>query len=797
MVTCTECGEQNPVGTEFCLYCHAFLAWDAATAAAPPVRPTVPAPAPTPVRPPADHPLTEAAVETRMMPRIPADPASAGSPVTAPLPVAEPSAPDPDPVPEHGLFRLTADETQISVPATGAAVSYGFRIANTSGIVDGYAVETPGAPDWLVTEAAQLSLLPGQDDQLAVRLRVVSTGMVPAQQLQVLLRVVSLSQAPAHTDLPVTITIPVVDAPVRLRAEPRLLKIRDATTADFTVYVDNAASNRAARLSFSGSDPELAVEFRFEPPVLEVPPGGQGSVQVGARAPGPEAGQEISRALTVAAVDGARSVETLITLQQATSIEVEDPMVSLEVVPSVIRVRDRADAMVQVVVDNSQGRQWAHIRLDAADPERAVRVGWEQPMLHVPPGRTAQTQVRFEAQPPEAGAEASRVITIGAGDGRRRATTTATFVQTASNSPMATLALRLEPSVLKVRDADGAHGQVLVDNRRGARSLRVQLQGSDPEGTMRFAFQQPVVDVPAGQTATVGVRVDAWRPPPGEQLSRPFSIAAGDGQNSVETSGTLNQISSRDPMELLALRLDPSVLQLGTSRRGQLAAVLDNRAGTQPVRVSLRGDDPMNLVGFSFNPGAIDVPPGAVTTAVVTVEAPRAPTGQEVTRPFVVVATDGRSETKPAEGSMVQATPVRVSYARQIWRVLLTLLGGLLIIFGTLQPFSVGGSEEAASEFDANEVSQTFNGPDLLQFNPPFLPTVGLVIIVLAVIMMFGLTGPKGRLTRITAFSTAALVVGFSIALIIFQASTMLGLGALIILIGCVIGYVGGLLVKR
>jgi hypothetical protein len=186
-----------------------------------------------------------------------------------------------------------------------------------------------------------------------------------------------------------------------------------------------------------------------------------------------------------------------------------------------------------------------------------------------------------------------------------------------------------------------------------------------------------------------------------------------------------------------------------------------------------------------------------VTTAVVTVEAPRAPTGQEVTRPFVVVATDGRSETKPAEGSMVQATPVRVSYARQIWRVLLTLLGGLLIIFGTLQPFSVGGDEEAASEFDANEVSQTFNGPDLLQFNPPFLPTVGLVIIALAVIMMFGLTGPKGRLTRVTAFSTAALVVGFSIALIIFQASVMLGLGAFLILIGCVLGYVGGLLVKR
>ena len=233
-------------------------------------------------------------------------------------------------------------------------------------------------------------------------------------------------------------------------------------------------------------------------------------------------------------------------------------------------------------------------------------------------------------------------------------------MQAASDSAMKTLALRLEPSVLKVRDADGAHGQVVIDNRRGPSGIRISLQGSDPEGAMRFTFQQPVVDIGAGQTRAVAIRLDAWRPPPGEEATRQFTIAAAtDRATAVEASGSLQQVSSRNPIEMLSVKLDPSVLQLWTGRRGQLTAVLDNRAGTQPVRVRLRGDDPMNIVRFTFTPGELAVPPGAVTTAVVTVEAPRAPDGQEVTRPIAVFASDGRSETTPAEGSVVQSTPVR------------------------------------------------------------------------------------------------------------------------------------------
>jgi hypothetical protein len=62
----------------------------------------------------------------------------------------------------------------------------------------------------------------------------------------------------------------------------------------------------AGTAGFAGSDPELAVGFRFEPAMLEVAPAATGSVLVSVTAAGPEPGQEISRPLTITALDGNR-----------------------------------------------------------------------------------------------------------------------------------------------------------------------------------------------------------------------------------------------------------------------------------------------------------------------------------------------------------------------------------------------------------------------------------------------------------------------------------------------------------
>ena len=192
-----------------------------------------------------------------------------------------------------------------------------------------------------------------------------------------------------------------------------------------------------------------------------------------------------------------------------------------------MRVRDATTGWARLVADNRAGKEWAHLQLKASDPERAVRVTWSGPELHVPPGGTAYIEAQFDAPLPDAGTEVTRTMTLSATDGRRTSTATATFVQAASASPMTTLALRLEPSIVRVRDVDSATVQVMIDNRRGRSGVRIYLGGSDPERAVRFTLR------PA--RGGRGRRAGAGRRPPARLLAsatRPAvdPAAHGDGQ---------------------------------------------------------------------------------------------------------------------------------------------------------------------------------------------------------------------------------------------------------------------------
>ena len=812
-LVCVSCGETNEFDAEFCAYCHAFLAWDDANA------PAGPAPARAGVAGAAGPPGTsaggaaEALVETQVMPRFqvvpdPTPTSADGGAARAPEP--GPAAPG-EPDPAQRRFRASVEQDAVTVPPTGEPVSLRIRVLNTSSIVDGYLLSTLEPPPWLSLGSAPVQLLPDTDAVLDVRLAARTETLVPAQQLTVVLRVASMAAPDAHVDLPVGLTVPVVEAPVRLRAEPRLLRLRDRETAEFTVTADNAGSNRAVTLTFSAADPELAVRCRFEPAELEVPPGGTGTVRVVSTAPLPEPGTEASRILTVTAADGPRSVETAVTLQQSASATVVDPPVGLSVEPALVRVRDSTVAVVRLLADHRRGQEWAHLELQATDPERAVRVSWASPRLDIAPGGTAQVDLRLQAPLPEPGSEVSRTLTVTATDGERTSTTTATFVQAASASPMATLVLRTDPSVVRVQDVDTATSQLVVDNRRGRAGVRVVLSGTDPERAIRFAFASPTVDVAPGQAVVVGFRMDAWRPQPGQEASRPFTITASDGDATVETSGTLVQRSSRAAIEVLTLRLDPSVLRLSTRRRGQLSLVVDNRKGAQPVSVSLRGDDPENSLRFAFDPPVVEVAPGRFGRSVVNVRAPGAPGGQELTRPFMVLASDGQAEVS-TEGSVIQSAAER----RPLARLLFTLLGGLAMIVGGFLPFWSGGvvlngDDATGAGLNAEVVGQFFANADIGSTGNAVLDTlvgaaarivsVALVMIVLGVAAIFGLTGRSGRLTRVAAFFGAVFVVLVFIAFAVGGVNGGVdggpGPGALVLLAGCIAAYVGGLLVKR
>jgi hypothetical protein len=658
---CDRCGEVNPVGTVFCTSCHAFLAWDEVEHDQTTLTGGDKEPGPP----------SEQNVETRVMPRIrvPATvletPEDAASQTGVPADSTE------------GLFTVVAEQREITVPATGEPGSLTVQVTNSSAIVDGYELAAPDAPEWLQLETSQVRLLPGTEDVLTVTARVASATLVPAQRLPLLLRIRSMSQAPAHLDLPIMVIVPILDVPVRLLAQPSLLRVRDRDTAECTVVVDNSNSNRPVRLRFSGNDPELAVRFRFEPAVLDVRPASSGSVQVAVTATRPEPGQDMSRTLTLTAFDGARRIDTMITFQQLTSV-----------------------------------------------------------------------------------------------------------------SPMATLGVRIEPSILRVSDVDSASVQVDLDNRRGQSGVRLFLDGSDPERVVRFTFSPPVVDLGPGQVAAVFLRMDSWRPPPGEEWTRQFTVTASDGHTTVDASGSLVQAASRAAMELLTIQLDPSVLRLSSRRHGRLRALVDNRNGAQPLRVAMKGDDPENIVHFAFAPATLDIPPGRVAATTVTVTAARAPSGQQVTRPFAIIASDGRSEAQ-AQGSLIQSAADR----RPLARVLLTLFGGLAMIIGVFLPWRAV-SRQTGVDLNASSFMQVFNvSLNLAGFEQ--LISVGLAILALAALMIFGLTGRSGRLSRLCALLAALLVIGTFIALAIAGRDIGPARGAILVLAGCIAGYIGGLLTRR
>lgn len=642
-IVCQSCGTSNPVGTSFCQSCREFIGWDH-TSVLPEVR-------------------SEESIETKVIPKI-----TTSTPAQPP-PLAASNAP---------VLTARIDQGAVTVPVSGERVELPVMITNRSQIVDGYEVDVGGAPAWLVIDSRPLRLLPGQEGLLTLGFRISSDTLVAAGRGEVRLRIRSLTQPPGHEVVSVAVDVPVVDAPVRLRTEPSVLRLDDVEVGRLVVVVDNSDANRPAELRLSGSDAELAVDFHFDPAVVTVGPGQTVRVRAVTTSSRPPAGTERTRTLTVSATEGRRRVEVTATLVQATSAVVEDPPLELTTAPSLLRIRDGEVGSVQVRIDNRTGKRWRTVRLAASDPEQVVTAQWSVSDLRVPPGGTAEAEVWLSSPTPEPGTEATHSVTVSASEERQVARTQVSVVHAASTSPMTTL----------------------------------------------------------------------------------------------------------------GVRLDPSVLRLGTGRRGATTVVVDNRAGRQPVRVWLHGDDPENALRFAVTPAELTVGPGQALSGRVAVTAPRAAGGGETSRPMTVSATDGRVAVVAA-GTLVQTAGDRRPWARLV----LTLSGALAMIMGAMLPL-LAISELSSFGIGLNDVAGLFNASvDLGGVEQ--LVSFGLVIMVLAGLLVFGLTGRSGRLSRLAALLAVVLTVALLVTVGVAGLSGRPDAGAIVIIVGAVLGYVGGLLARR
>jgi hypothetical protein len=271
-------------------------------------------------------------------------------------------------------------------------------------------------------------------------------------------------------------------------------------------------------------------------------------------------------------------------------------------------------------------------------------------------------------------------------------------------------------------------------------------------------------------------------------------VADRSGDRSGTASGSFVQIAN--PIVAVGLLVEPAVVRVGggTARFG---LTIDNRGGSMPVRVSLVGTDPERVVAFDFTPPWVDVPAGGIASAGARVRAPRPERGAEVTRDLDFWADDGRQQVR-AHGTLIDSRPS----LRPLMRLLLTLAGVAAMVGGSFLDWTARPPLSAV-EWTVPVFGQAIHEPSIFITDevqrdvPSIFFSAAIVSLLLAAVALFGLTGTTGRLTRIASVVGAVFVVAFLATLHFRDASGMPGIGAIIVVAGCVAAFSGGLLARR
>lgn len=465
------CGERNPVRTQFCNFCGAYLGWDDEDEPLGPVLVDEPVQQrirselvledPADEAPPQDPRPDEVPSDSGNAERLPVPPHIRARPErrqgSRRDPQDDPQPPDPTTLirttdgsaaewvagPDAALqVEIAEDEVVVTPGAAPGSVT--VRVANASTIVDAYDITVMNSPPWLDVTPGRVQLLPGTEEQVQVHLSIRADDLVPVQRASLRLRIQGESAPELRRDARVVLVVGAVTAPPQLRLEPSTLRARDSTTALFRVIVDNRRSNEPLLVHLTGSDPELAARFQFTPPDLEVPPGKARAARMRIDAPLPEPGDQLTRTLTVVASDGLHEHQVRGTFIQASTPPVDDPPVSLRLDPSVVKVQNSSFGHTTLIVDNRRSSTPQQVTISADDDEGAVRFSISPERLDVPAGRTATARIKMHAERPEAGDTCTRPLTVSAWNGEEAVETEGSFVQVSSEwRPIARAVLTL------------------------------------------------------------------------------------------------------------------------------------------------------------------------------------------------------------------------------------------------------------------------------------------------------------------------------------------------------------------
>ncbi|GAA4383222.1 hypothetical protein [Agromyces bauzanensis] len=465
------------------------------------------------------------------------------------------------------------------------------------------------------------------------------------------------------------------------------------------------------------------------------------------------------------------------------------PRISLEARPTLIRLEDSGSGSLSLRLDNRGANYPQTFGLSGSDPESVVRFAFTPEVVEVPAGAMVEVAVTFAAPQPAPGQQLNRQLSLSATNDEGPITAIVTLVQHTAPAPVdQPIRVRLQPSTLRLADAIDADFDVHIDNRGGHSGVTVALAGNDPEHRLAFAFAPARFLAVPGHITRAHGRVRSNLPPKGTTATHPFTVVASDGTTDVEASGVLEISSSAAAITTAELQVEPPKLNVGTRRDGRFAVIVDNRRGAEPLHVTFSARSEDGLARATFAPPQLAVGPGAVGQAQLSVSSPHPPANQVGVRRLEVEATDGM-QSLSAVAELTQTAPNRRGPASR-W---LVIVGAILVAIGALSPWFEGLPPllpfvEWIRELLA--MSSLTVGAQVVE------PPLRLLLLVLAVMMIFGLAGKAGGLTRKSAILVVLLSAGFLIFLAITTFVPALTLGLPIIWVGALLGYIGGVLAR-
>lgn len=318
------------------------------------------------------------------------------------------------------------------------------------------------------------------------------------------------------------------------------------------------------------------------------------------------------------------------------------------------------------------------------------------------------------------------------------------------------------------------------------------------EASAWTTVEPPTINLVPDAEGSVKVR---FHPPRRSDVlagTKPFRIVATSRENlgaSAFADGTIAVGRFDD----VATWLRPQVAE---GRNAVYDVGVDN-LGNAPIVARLGAVDDRQALDLRVSHPAVEVPPGGRGQARVQAQPRQLPAyGPAVTYAFRITVQAGWDAPRSLDAQLVYRPPPppvpkppKEPYNwLPVLRIVLTLLGGLLMILGS---FSNWVPDVAGVELTYEAYVESVFGNDLPP-PPEDLSTtfvsLGLIPIVLGVIAMLGLLSPTGKATRIAGGLALVLILIFIFT--VADADFPIESGTYVVLFGSLLALVGGVVAR-